>query len=93
MDFNQIIALVSPIIVSALTHWIKKIGVVDTTSKPIRTVVLRVIVATLSLGAGIGSYALTGELDQNLVEALVASIGIAAATTIPYLLAKKNKPA
>lgn len=85
---EAIILALSPVVVSYLTSFIKQIPAVDTVDKPIRKAGLKLLVAVLSAGASFGTFALGGDLDESVFEALIGTLFVFLSTSVPYWLAK-----
>lgn len=88
---NLLLAAIAPVVVTTLTQAIKKIPVIDSISQPNKVIALNAVVALLSLGAGVGNFAITGTLDKNIVGVFVSSALTFISVFVTYRFGKKSQ--
>jgi len=87
---ENLLLLVSPFLVSGLVSLIKRIPTVENLSYGPYVVVVRIIALGLSLAGAIGTFMLTGNLDESSVNVFVlALLNFLGSTGIHFLGKKK----
>lgn len=81
----ELIFIMTPVVASALTDFIKKtIPVFDTMEKSKRVIFIRITLALMSFGTIVGTYALTGSIDTEGIEIVMTSLSTAVFAHIGY---------
>lgn len=92
MEFiKPIIIAASPVVIASITQFIKETTIFDAMNDSIRSALLQMITAGLSLLSALTAYLATGTFDANTAQAFLVAGILFLATSVPFWFGKKKK--